>query len=408
MTDNRQHVFEIIRDRGPLRLVDIAQWTGLGQTTVRDVVKSLREVEAITQAETEQRGTGRPSLLYRITATLGNVVGVQFEPGSVRAAIANLGLEIVDQRERAVSAAEDAASALDAAAEMVDAMIGAKRIQRDRILGVAMAMGAPVDAIAGTVRSTTRLSSWIGLQPAAELEKRLGLPADVGNDATMAGLAESVVGAAKGRANVFYAKLSAAIGAGIVIDGRPYQGFAGTAGEFAHLVADRTGALCFCGNRGCLWTVIGGERILRELEQTTGPSAHQLQNMQLSPLDDRLEKVIELAEGGDLACQAMIREVGASAGHALVNVCNLLNPSTIVVGGTLSKAADMLLDPLRATVMRYTRHLSRRGPALDDREVQIVQAGLDKWSEVLGASAMALRSANPVIRQRLLSLIDET
>lgn len=406
MTDNRQLVFEIIRDRGPIRMVEIAQATGLGLTTVRDVIKGLRELNAIS-SKPGQGGTGRPAHEYTINPELGRVVGVQFEPGKVRAAIANLDLTIVDRRERAVPAADDATAALDAAAEMVNAMIGAKNIQRDRILGVAMAMGAPVDAIDGSVRATTRLAGWVGRKPAAELEQRLGLPADVGNDATLAGLAESVVGAATGSAHVVYAKLSAAIGAGIVINGRPYQGFAGTAGEFAHMVVDGTGALCFCGNRGCLWTVIGGERIMRDLEQTTGVSASELHDMRARSLDDRLEAVITRAHRGDLACQAAIREAGTSAGLALVNVCNLLNPSMIVIGGTLSRAEELLLDPLRETVLRYTRHLSQREPGLEPREVKIELAVLDQWAEVLGAGAMALRSANPMIRQRTLSLIEE-
>jgi predicted NBD/HSP70 family sugar kinase len=270
-----------------------------------------------------------------------------------------------------------------------------------------MALGAPVDVLDGIVHETARLNRWVGRKPAEELAMRLGLPVDIGNDATLAGLGEATVGAAPGSHDVVYLKLSAAIGCGIVLAGRPYHGAAGTAGELAHMTVVPGGARCFCGNRGCLWTVIGSERILDELESTTSDSASRLRESRGLDPDERLNQVIELAlVEHDLACQEQLREVGVNAGLALVNVCNLLNPSTIVVGGTLVQAGALLMEPLRDTVIRFTRHLSRRPPGQRQRSIEILEATLGDWAEVQGAAAMVLRSYNPSIVRNLIEMID--
>src|SRR5262249_4424253 len=141
---------------------------------------------------------------------------------------------------------------------------------RREVIGVSMALAAPVDLTTGTVGPTSVLRDWIHKRPGPDLGRRLQLPVEVDNDATLAGFGGAVAGAGPGSRHVAYVKLSTTIGCGIVIDGHPYGGAAGTAGELAHLVVDQSGTLCFCGNRGCLHTVVGGEPILADLQLAHG------------------------------------------------------------------------------------------------------------------------------------------
>jgi predicted NBD/HSP70 family sugar kinase len=265
-----------------------------------------------------------------------------------------------------------------------------------------MALAAPVEVPTGTVRATTALRRWVDLQPAADLTRRLGFPVSAGNDATLAGFGEAMKGAARGSRHVIYVKLSASIGCGILIGGAPYGGAFGTAGELAHLVVDERGPLCFCGNRGCLHTVVGGQAILTDLEATHARQMREAEADRRRPLtqDECLELVIDWARAGDPACIRVLREVAEHVGLALVTVCNLLNPETIVVGGVLSRAGDLLFRPLRDRVHASTRHLSRS-------PVRIVPPELDEWAEVLGACALVVRSNTPAFRRRLQALIDQ-
>jgi predicted NBD/HSP70 family sugar kinase len=414
MADHRQVVLDTIRDNGPLRLGEIERLIGLGRTTVAALVNDLRTQGAVVAVEAERSespaGTGRRPMMISLNPDLARVVGIQFEHTNVRAAVADLGFNRLREDIRSMPVSEDPRAALAAAAEMVTAMTSSLEIPRARIIGAAMALAAPVDVPTGTVRATRALRGWVDLQPAADLTRRLGFPVTAGNDATFAGFGETMKGAARGSRHAVYVKLSASIGCGIVIGGAPYGGAFGTAGELAHLVVDERGPLCFCGNRGCLHTVVGGQAILADLEATHGRQMREEEARRMSeeearrmsPLtqDECLELVIDWARGGDPACIRVLREVAEHVGLALVTVCNLLNPETIVVGGVLSRAGDLLFRPLRDWVHASTRHLSRS-------PVRIVPPELDEWAEVLGACALVVRSNTPAFRRRLQAVIDE-
>jgi predicted NBD/HSP70 family sugar kinase len=400
MGDNRQAVLDAVLDHGRMSLREIEQRTGLGHTTVGALVAELRAQGALVTAEADRSqapsGTGRPPMRVSLNPGLARVVGIQFEHTHVRAAIADLGFTIVARDLAYMPVADNAARSLAAGAEMIEALIGSAGVDRRQIIGVAMAVAAPIDAASGTVRATDALRGWVDLQPGVDLGRRLQLPVKVDNDATLAGFGEAVTGAARGSRHVVYVKLSATIGGGIVIDGRPYGGATGTAGELAHMVVDGNGALCFCGSRGCLHTVVDADAILRDLQST---HAKQLGAASGHTLDERLEMVIDWARHDDPACRRVLRDVAWRVGLALVNVCNLVNPETIVVGGVLSGAGDLLFHPLREWVNTYTRHLS-------PSRVRIVPPELGEWAEVLGAGALVVRSDTPAFRRRLEALIN--
>jgi len=411
VADHRQVVLDTIRDNGPIPLRGIERLTGLGRTTVAGLVNDLRTQGAVVEREAERSqspaGTGRRPMLVSLNPDLARVVGIQFEHTHVRAAVTDLGLNPLVQDVRSMPVSDDPRAALVAAADMVTGMLGSIRTERGRIIGAAIALAAPVEVTIGRVAPTMALRGWVGLEPAADLGRRLGLPVSAHNDATLAGFGEAMKGAARGSRHVVYVKLSASIGCGIVIGGTPYEGAFGTAGEFAHVVVDEDGVLCFCGSRGCLHTVVGGQAILADLGRTHGHQMREAEDQALrerrsSPLtqDERLRLVIQWAREGDPACRRVLREVADHVGLALVNVCNLLNPETIVVGGVLSEAGDLLFVPLRDRVQASTRHLSQS-------PVRVVPPELEEWAEVLGACALVARSNAPAFRRRLQALLDE-
>ncbi|TMC13576.1 MAG: ROK family transcriptional regulator, partial [Chloroflexi bacterium] len=299
MADHRQVVLDTIRDNGPVRLSEIERLTGLGRTTVAGLVNDLRTQGAVVTAVERRQspaGTGRRPIHARLNPDLARVVGIQFEHTLVRAAITDLGLNPLAERDITMRVADDPLGAMTAAIDLVDTMIRSIDLPRRRIIGVATALAAPVEVPTGIVRQSNVLRGWSGLQPAADLSRRLRLPVIAGNDATLAGFGEATIGAARGRGrHVVYVKLSASIGCGIVIHGQPYGGAFGTAGELAHMAVDRAGVLCFCGSRGCLHTVVGGHAILGDLRATHTRRLEEAESARDAPLtqDERLGLVIE-------------------------------------------------------------------------------------------------------------------
>jgi glucokinase-like ROK family protein len=202
------------------------------------------------------------------------------------------------------------------------------------------------------------------------VEERVGLPVFVDNDANLAALAELHWGAGRDASNLVYLTAGTGIGSGIVIDGRLYRGAGGTAGEIGHTTIDEGGPICRCGSRGCLETFAAMPAILELLKPSLGA-------------DLTAERVIEQAADGDLACQRAIGDAGRHLGAALANLCNLVNPERIVVGGSLAQAGATLLDPMRETVQR-------RAIVSAAKDVEVVEGELSERAEMLGAVALVL------------------
>jgi predicted NBD/HSP70 family sugar kinase len=240
-----------------------------------------------------------------------------------------------------------------------------------------MGLPGPVHRPTGTVGSSAILPGWVGVQPELEMSERLSLPVRVENDANLGALAEFTWGAGRGCANLAYLKLATGIGAGLVMNGRLYQGTGGTAGEIGHTMIDEGGDICRCGNRGCLETLAGAPAIVGLLSRSLGEELE-------------IEQVIERASEGDLGCRRVLGDAGRHIGVAVATLCNLVNPERIVVGGSVGTAGDLVLEPLRESV-----RLRAIQSAAEDLEV--VPGELGERAELLGAVALVLHEASPEV-----------
>jgi predicted NBD/HSP70 family sugar kinase len=193
--------------------------------------------------------------------------------------------------------------------------------------------------------------------PAASLQEELRADAPDGslrsqvkvkldNDATLGALAESVesVKESLDAEILLFIKASTGVGAGLVVGGKVVRGAIGVAGELGHVMVERHGHYCRCGGRGCLETVIGAEALLQNVRTALGRTRlNEPQN-----IDD----LVNQAKDGDQLCRRVLREAAVSLGLTLGNVCNLLNPNIIVLGGALAKAGDLILGPCAESMRR--------------------------------------------------------
>ena len=203
------------------------------------------------------------------------------------------------------------------------------------------------------------------------------------NDANLGALAEFVWGAGKGKSEVAYIKVSTGIGAGLISGGRLQHGVGGTAGEIGHTVIADGGPVCRCGNRGCLET-LASTRSIAEL--LSASRAEQISS----------RRVLELCAAQDAAAQRLIGDAGRAIGVAVANLCNLLNPECVIVGGDLSAAGETLLEPLRETVRR-----NAIPSAVEDLE--IVTGVLGERAELLGALALVMHESDRFMAPELIA-----
>lgn len=214
--------------------------------------------------------------------------------------------------------------------------------------------------------------------PAEALGKHLGLHVAIDNDANLGAMAEQTYGLDEPVETVVYIKASTGVGAGIMIGDKPLRGEQGMAGEIGHLTIDRGGDVCLCGGRGCLDTIVGAEALLRQVRQAGRGSGHEQPGS--------LKELIDAAHGGNAACLRVLNDAGRTLGLALAQLCNLINPRLVIIGGELSGGRDDVLVPCRRELERFALAGTVRN------RFELRTSRLNPLAEAQGALILGLRS----------------
>jgi predicted NBD/HSP70 family sugar kinase len=373
---NRRQLLDALRQRGSASRADLARFTGLSRSTVSTLVSDLQSSGLVVEREDADRPSqqGRPPTLLTLDQSAGLILGIDFGHEQVHVAIADLSRTILAERVQAFDVDRAAEAALTAAVTLTDEAVAAAGLDAGRILCAGVGLSGPINRSTGMVHAGKILPGWEGIRPAAELSTRLDVPVHLDNDANLGALGEVTLGAGIGARDAVYLLVSGGIGAGLILNGEIYRGTGGTAGELGHVLVDEGGPICRCGNRGCLETFAGGPAIVDLLRRSH---------------DDDLtyERVIELSVEGDSGARRAIGDAGRVLGRSVATMVNAFNPELIIVGGYMSAAGDVLLDPLREAVHRYAIPSAAQ-------DVRITAGVLGDRAEVLGALELAARQSD--------------
>ena len=375
---NRGRVIDVLRTRGSASRAEIARATGLSRSTVSTIVTGLIESGLVgeQQEATAAHGDhgGRPAVPLALNRSAGLALGIDFGHTHLRVAVSDLSHEVLAESSRDLDVDHSAAEGLDAAAALVERVLSDADVNGDRVIGAGMGLPGPINRSTGTVGSSAILPGWVGVDAAAEMHSRLGLPVEVENDANLGALAEFVWGAGQGFSELIYIKLSSGVGAGLLLDGRLYRGSGGTAGEIGHTPARPDGVVCRCGLRGCLETVASARSIAELLGESRGEQVGS-------------RRLLELVAAEDPAATRLIAEAGRDVGIAVANLCNIVNPGRVIVGGELSAAGETLTEAIAESIDRYAI------PSAAE-DVTVVPGVLGERAELLGALALVLHGSD--------------
>lgn len=371
---NRLRVLETVQQRGAVSRVDIIRATGLSRTTVSSLVAELLAEGALSErAEpyVPSRGGGRPATLLALNPDRGGVLGVHLRHDGVRVVLANLSGDVLGERQREIDVDHRPGDSLAYVAEAAPALAAEAGHGMDRVVGMGVAVSAPVHLDSHALRTPSMLRDWGDVDLAGRLREAVGVPVHVGNDANLGAMAEWTFGVGRGADDLIYLMLSDGVGAGLILNGRPYEGAAGSAGEIGHVTVVDGGYVCRCGNRGCLETAVGTRALVGAVAHSRGP-------------DTTLADVVRLAVAGDPGCLRVVTDAGRTIGRALSGVCAVLDPKLVILGGRVAAVGAPLLDGVREV-------LTRRLPPAISQGVNVTIGRLGDRAEVLGAVALATR-----------------
>ncbi|MEY2815741.1 MAG: hypothetical protein RJA78_317 [Actinomycetota bacterium] len=260
----------------------------------------------------------------------------------------------------------------------------------EQVSAVGVAAAGFIDANQAVVYYAPNLS-WRNEPLKEKLEAELGLPVVIENDANAAGWAEYRFGAGAGYHHMMMLTIGTGVGGAIVANGELFRGGFGIGAELGHMNFVPEGKLCGCGQHGCLEQYGSGTALLnsaKELVASGSEEARRLRELSDSVPELTGNQVYQAIKEGDPGALRLLTELGSNLGLAVASLVAVLDPEIVVIGGGVSAAGELLLEPIRAA---YLEHLPARGFR---PEMKIVGAQLHNDAGVVGAADLARLHSN--------------
>jgi glucokinase len=227
-----------------------------------------------------------------------------------------------------------------------------------KVAALGIGLPGPVDPAAGVVISPANLPGFRNVPLNRILSRATGIPSFLHHDAHLAALGEHRRGAARGASELIYVTVSTGIGAGLILRNELYAGAGGIAGEIGHIVVQRGGPRCRCGNSGCLEAIASGTGIAHAAATLAPENPDSALHGIAEPT---AADVVRAARAGDQLASCILDTAGAYLGIGLGTLVNLFNPQVIVLGGSVLKAGPLLLRPMRRSMIESSWAAARKG-----------------------------------------------
>ncbi len=358
---NRDLVLRTIFESESISRAEVARVTRLTRTTVSEVVNSLLKEGLVEEIGKGESIGGKTPILLSIVADSRYMIGLNLAQDKFVGAIVNLRGEIKEMLEVSVFD-DDGQKALESVYQIINQLI---RRKYKPIIGIGIGTPGLVMTREGIVLNAVNLD-WQDLPLGDLLQKKFKLPVSVLNDSQAAAIGEYAYGGkAEFGESLIVVNVKHGIGAGILINGRLFQGDGGGAGEIGHVVVQENGELCRCGKQGCLETVASATAVLRQLKMTS------------------IDQVQAAFEAGDERTRQVILKAGHYLGLSLANLIGILNIQRIMLTGDMTRFGDTWLN-----VVKEAMHSSALSRLSDNTRIEL--GVLDYRAAILGTSAFPL------------------
>jgi glucokinase-like ROK family protein len=377
-------VFNQLWTNAPLSRAQLAGLTGLNKTTISSLVHELLSKGFVREVGLRLSRGGRPATLLELNPEAGCMIGVEIGVDFIFAILTDFRAEIEWRHYESTESHLNYQTIVERAKGIIhDATYMADRLGRP-LLGVGVGVPGLVDIDTGVVLFAPNLE-WEDIPLREMLAQSLPVPILVDNDANLSGLGEYYFGVARGVENFIYITVGVGLGGGIFLDGQPYRGIGGYAGEFGHMTLQDEGLPCKCGSYGCWETVFSNRALTGQALAAVKANPHSRILELAHGQTDRvtLPVVLQAAQEGDETALAVLRQAGRFLGIGIANLVNAFNPELFVLGGALSQAYPILVPVAEKTV-------AEKAMAKPAKSTRIVPSVHSKDACALGAVGSVL------------------
>ncbi|MEV8378178.1 ROK family protein [Kribbella sp. NPDC056861] len=332
-------LLQLLLDGEPRTRNQLMDLTGLARSTVTGRLEMLVAQEFVVPHDAAESTGGRPPARFRLNPAARLVLAADVGATHLSVALADLTGDILDSTTSAQNIAAGPEAVLSALADQARVLLD--RHPTGKLAGIGVGLPGPVEHLTGRPIHPPIMPGWDSYDVVGRLTQEFGHPVLVDNDVNLMALGEH----AKQYPDVehlLFVKVATGIGAGVISGGRLHRGAQGAAGDIGHIQAPGHTELCRCGNTGCLEAVASAAAIAARLRAAGLPA-------------ETSQQIVDLVRAGNPVAIQAVRQAGREIGTVLAACVSLLNPSVLVIGGSLSQAGDHLLAGIRETI--YARSL---------------------------------------------------
>ncbi len=379
-------VLDIVRQRSPISRREISRLTHLSPSTVSSIVDKLIAAGFITESPASAAKVSRRPVYLRLNPQMHFPLGIEIETHQLLGLVMNLCGDIL-HHETIPLPETDYPGVLCRVVELYQRLV--QEMPGASILGVGIASPGYVDSQKGTVVFSSNLG-WRDVPVLDVVSKQIDTPVFVQSNIQAVALGELWYGAGVGREDLICVRVGSGIGAGIIIGGEIYRGPQDRAGHFGHMIIERGGRRCRCGNLGCLEAYVSTSALLQQVERGLTANADTQVVLLSTSRNEKLDAIIQAGKEGDRFVLNIFEEMGNYLGIGLTNLVNLLNPELIIIAGGMAKAGDLLLEPLRRALALHAY------PPLPE----VTTTRLGEYTVAVGAATRVIQHVfeNPIRR----------
>ncbi|MCD8186954.1 MAG: ROK family protein, partial [Rikenellaceae bacterium] len=317
----------------------------------------LQDGIVVDYGKVETPGGRRPNQ-YGLAQSAIYFVGVDVCHRCINFILTDLKNNIIDIKRGMAFELLNTPECLEELCSRISEYIAGLKLESDKIMGVGVNLSGRINSASGY---SYYYFNWTRKPLSQYLEEKIGFKVLIENDTRSSCHAEYMSGPNEGVKNVIYFYLSHGLAVGIIIDGKLYYGKSGFAGEFGHTPMFDNQIICQCGKKGCLETEVSGIALERQIKT-------RIREGDASLLSEKLQQggqivmqdIVAAAEQDDVLSIELIEEVGEKAGRAIATLINLFNPELFIIGGSIAKAGDYFLLPVKAAVNKHSLSLVNR------------------------------------------------
>ena len=386
----RQQIFDRVRACGLIARVQLAKDLGVSPASVTTQTSELIEaglIEEVAAPRDTDLGRGRPAVALGVRGAAHCVVGMKLSDREHTAVIVDFaGVMIADDVVSRDPGPASLAEMLDAVELLLDKVCAKANLPRTALSACGLGVPGFVDHAEGVVHwSSTLIDREVLL--AAAVQDRIGLPVTIDNDANLVALAELWFGAGRSLPDFAVVTIEHGVGMGFVMNHRIYRGAQNLGLELGHTKVQLDGALCRCGQRGCLEAYVADYALAREAVTALNWSHRQSPSVPVL-----LESLYQQAKAGNGTARTIFRRAGRYLAMGLANVVNLFDPALIILSGERMKYDYLYAAETLAEMKDLVINSGRPQPPIE----------IHAWGDLLwahGAAALALSA----VSERVLS-----